>query len=185
MASTTEKLTNINEDNLALTFVEDLIDNDNLCCYFSHMCNIGLRFENIFHLEKAKALIDQTRIFIIKLCNTIQFTIGILPNEYSTFHGDPYTVNGYVDYIMFDQTLINGCFGSESGESIERFLFGSVIDGFGQKNNGKYVIQYLILSDGRVSDVIDENWIKSFIDNALNSRNIRNMKHLCLYHLTI
>ncbi len=211
---------------LALSLVEDLIDNDNLCCCFSPMCNIDLRFENLFHLEKAKQVIDKTRAFIINLCNLIQFTIGILPHEYSIFHGDPFMVGDYLDYIMLDLTLINGFYGNktdfnvqfymevfflfikiihelshaltfhwarmyltnekdkfetpkthclqgESGQSIERLLFGSVIDAFGRKQKEKYIIQYLILSDGRISGVIDQDWIKSFVNDALNIRKLK------------
>jgi hypothetical protein len=213
---------------LALSMIEDLIDNNNLCCYFSPMCNIDLRFENLFHLEKAKQVIDQTRTFIIKLCNLIQFTTGVLPHEYSMFHGDPFMVDDYLDYIMLDRTLINGFYGNktdfngqfhmevlflfikiihelshaltfhcariyltdekdlsikfetpkthclqgESGQSIERLLFGSVIDAYGRKQKEKYIIQYLILSDGRISCVIDTNWIKSFVNDALNLRKL-------------
>ncbi|CAF3349233.1 unnamed protein product [Rotaria sp. Silwood1] len=186
--------------------VEDLIDNDNLCCYYSYVCNADLRCKNIFKFEEAKRVIEKTRTVIIDLCNVIEFTIGILPNEYSVFRGDPFVTHQYRDYIILDETLINGfresqtdsnvqshmevflvfakilrelghalsyhC-GRESGNAIERLLFGSVIDAPGRLRKDKYIIQYLILSDGKISGVIEKIWISSFVNDAFNMHKLR------------
>ncbi|CAF0987384.1 unnamed protein product [Rotaria sordida] len=209
--------------------VEDLIDNDNLCCYYSYICNADLRCKNIFNFEEAKHVIEKTRTFIIDLCNVIEFAIGILPDEYSVFRGDPFVTHQYRDYIMLDETLINGfresqtdsnvqfhmevffvfakilhelshallyhygrlyltnekdikkkfetpkthCLQGEAGNAIERLLFGSVIDASGRLRKDKYIIQYLILSDGRISGVIDKAWISSFVNDAFNMHKLR------------
>ncbi|UJR38615.1 hypothetical protein I4U23_031280 [Adineta vaga] len=92
-----------------------------------------------------------------------------------TFHCTRIYLTNEKDVNIKFQIPKTHCLQSESGESIERFLFGSVIDAFSQKQKGKYVIQYSVLSDGRILDVVGENWIKSFIDKALNLRNIINI----------
>ncbi|CAF3590483.1 unnamed protein product [Rotaria socialis] len=224
-----EELKNSKQFCQALSMVEDLIDNDNLCCYYSYVCNVELRFKNIFNFEEAKNVITKTRMFIVNLCNLIEFIIGVLPNEYSIFRGDPFVTNHYRDHIMIDKTLINDfcvnqtgstaqldmevffvfakilrelshalsyhcarvyltnekdinrkfetpkthCLQGESGDAIERLLFSSVIDAPGRMQDDKYIIQYLILSDGRISAVVDEIWIRSFVNDALNVHKLK------------
>ncbi|CAF2033414.1 unnamed protein product [Rotaria magnacalcarata] len=224
-----EALKNSKQFCQALSMVEDLIDNDNLCCYYSYVCNAELRFKNIFNFEEAKTVIGKTRMFIVNLCNLIEFIIGVLPNEYSIFRGDPIVTSHYRDHIMIDKTVIDGfcvnqtdstarfhmevffvfskilhelghalsyhcarvyltnekdinkkfetpkthCLQGESGNAIERLLFGSVIDAPGRMQDDKYIIQYLILPDGRISAVIDEIWISSFVNDALNMHKLK------------
>jgi hypothetical protein len=45
---------------------------------------------------------------------------------------------------------VTHCSQDESGNAIERLLFESVINALGQKQNDKYIIQYLILLDGTI-----------------------------------
>ncbi|CAF5005762.1 unnamed protein product, partial [Rotaria sp. Silwood1] len=227
----TDDLKNSKQFCQSLSMIEDLIDNDNLCCYYSYVCNIDLRHKNIFNFEEAKHVIEKTRTFIIDVCHLIEFLIGNLPNELTIFSGDPFVIDHYCAYIMLDKTLINGlsecqlysniqfhlevffiftkilhqlshalfyhcsrlyltnekdikkkfetpkthCLQGDCGKAIERLLFGSVIDAYGRMENDKYIIEYLILSDGGISSVIDKIWINSFVNDALQIHKLKNI----------
>ncbi|CAF1181212.1 unnamed protein product [Didymodactylos carnosus] len=93
----------------SLLLVEHVIDNDNLCSYYSYMCDKQLHSENFFNFAKAKEVILTTRSFIIDICNHLNFAVADLPNDYSHFDGYKHSTNSSADVIEFDRSLILGC----------------------------------------------------------------------------
>ncbi|CAF5011821.1 unnamed protein product, partial [Rotaria sp. Silwood1] len=214
----TDDLKNSKQFCQSLSMIEDLIDNDNLCCYYSHVCNIDLRHKNIFNFEEAKHVIEKTRTFIIDVCHLIEFLIGNLPNEFTIlvkrnktlinglrecqldsniqFHMEVFFIFTKIlhqlSHALFYhcsrlyltnekdikkkfETPKTHCLQGDCGKAIERLLFGSVIDAYGRMENDKYIIEYLILSDGRISSVIDKIWINSFVNDALQIHKLKNI----------
>ena len=209
----------------ALSMVEDVIDNDRLCSYFSYMLQTELREENFFDLNKAREYIDQTRNLLKTICSELSFTTEDLPDDYSRFRGIRGTSPKH-DVIIFNSDLINElnndrkqsdsqlyreiffifvkllhelshaciiesgrhmnkknpkrfhtpmtyCLQGEAGWALERMLFGSKIDAPGYTINDKFIIQYLVFTDGTPPGVIDQTWINSFVKDSLNEKKLK------------
>jgi len=223
----------------ALFMVEDLLDNDRLCSYFSYMIQVELREENFFDLTKALEYIDQTRHSLKQLCSRVSFTVEDLPDDYSRFRGVRGVSSEY-DLILFNSEMINGlrgnqqqshprflieiffvfvkllhelshgcimvsgrqmsqrnpkrfytpmthCLQGEAGWAMERMLFGSKIDACGHIVDGKFIIEYLTLTDGTPSGVIDRDWINLFVKDSLYEKKLKvvqKLERIPYVHLT-
>jgi hypothetical protein len=91
----------------ALFMVEDVIDNDQLCRYFSYMIQPDLRDDNFFDPNKAIEHVNQTRDSLKNLCSQISFTMGDIPDDYSRFRGIR-SASAKHDVIIFNSDMING-----------------------------------------------------------------------------
>lgn len=90
----------------ALFMVEDVIDNDQLCRYFSYMINAELREENLFDPNKALEHVNETRNSLKEICSRLSFTMEDLPDDYSRFQGIRGQSSKY-DLIIFNSDMIN------------------------------------------------------------------------------
>lgn len=101
------ELRDIEQFRQALSMVEDFLDNDQLCGFFSYMIHVELREENFFNPNKALEHVNETRESLKELNSRISFTTEELPDDYSRFRG----VRGQSskhDLIVFNCDMING-----------------------------------------------------------------------------
>ena len=101
------ELRDIEQFRQALSMVEDFIDNDQLCGFFSYMIDVKLREENLFNPNKALEHVNETRESLKELNSRISFTMEDLPDDYTRFRG----VRGQSskhDLIIFNSDMING-----------------------------------------------------------------------------
>lgn len=75
-------------------------------------------------------------------------------------------------------TPMTHCLLGEAGWAMERLLFGSRIDACGYTVPGKFIIQYLTLTDGVPSGVIDRDWIDLFVENSLNGKKLKTVQRI-------
>jgi hypothetical protein len=102
-----EELRDIEQFRQALSMVEDLIDNDQLCRYFSYMINAELREENLFNPNKALEHVNETRDSLKEICSRLSFTMEDLMDDYSRFQGLRDQSSEH-DLIIFNSDMING-----------------------------------------------------------------------------
>ncbi len=102
-----KELRDIEQFRQALSMVEDLIDNDQLCRYFSYMINAELREENLFDPNKALEHVNETRDSLKEICSRLLFSMEDLPDDYSRFQG-MHGKSSKHDFIIFNSDMING-----------------------------------------------------------------------------
>jgi hypothetical protein len=93
----------------AINLVEDLIENENLNIYYSHVCIPELRSVNIFDKKRSSEYSDQIKLFLCELVSKLELTVNDLPEAYSHFVGN-YVRNSSLedDSIQYDNSTIRG-----------------------------------------------------------------------------